>query len=75
MRHFFLTDQVEKGNLTILCCPTGEMIADYMSKPLQGAKFEQFRKDIVGFEDVCMFRPAEAGVCCVISAHGETLTI
>lgn len=60
IRCFFLTDQVEKGNLTIVHCPTGEMVADYLSKPLQGAKYEYFRSDIMGFEDPCMFRPAEA---------------
>ena len=54
IRYFFLTDQVEKGNLTILYCPTGKMIADFMSKPLQGAKFDQFRADIMGFENECM---------------------
>ena len=47
--YFFLTDQVEKGNLTIVHCPTGEMIADYQTKPLMGAKFDQFRRDIMGF--------------------------
>ena len=28
---FFLTDQVEKGNLRITYCPTNDMTADYMS--------------------------------------------
>ena len=50
IRYFFLTDQVEKGNLTIQYCPTGSMIADFQSKPLQGAKFDQFRSDIMGFD-------------------------
>ena len=35
IRYFFLTDQVEKGNLGIEYCPTTEMIGDYMTKPLQ----------------------------------------
>ena len=34
IRYFFLTDQVEKGNLRIECCPTENMIGDYMTKPL-----------------------------------------
>ena len=42
MRYFFLTDQVEKGNVKIKYCPTDEMIADYMTKPLQGEKFQKF---------------------------------
>ena len=50
IRYFFLTDQVQKGNLTIKYCPTDDMIADFMSKPLQGEKFRQFRKDILNLE-------------------------
>ena len=48
IRYFFLTDQVEKGNLSIEYCPTTEMIGDYMTKPLQGKLFEKFRKEIMG---------------------------
>ena len=39
---FFLTDQVKKGNLRITYCPTDDMTADYMTKPLQGKKFCKF---------------------------------
>jgi hypothetical protein len=42
IRYFFLTDQVEKGNLSIEYCPAGDMIGDYMSKPLQGKLFKKF---------------------------------
>ena len=42
MRYFFLTDQVEKGNLRITYCPIDNMTADYMTKPLQGEKFRKF---------------------------------
>ena len=41
---FFLTDQVEKGNLSIEYCPTDVMWADFMTKPLQGEKFRKFVK-------------------------------
>ena len=34
IRYFFVTDQVEKGNLTIEYCPTDEMLGDFMTKPL-----------------------------------------
>ena len=43
IRYFFVTDQVEKGNLTIKFCPTDEMQADYQTKPNTGAKFAQQR--------------------------------
>ena len=43
-----LTDQVEKKNISIEYCPTDEMWADYMTKPLQGEKFIKFRDEILG---------------------------
>ena len=43
VRYFFLTDQVEKGNLRITYCPTDDMTADYMMKPLQGETFRKFQ--------------------------------
>ena len=48
IRYFFITDQIEKGNVSVEYCPTKEMDADYMSKPLQGYLFEKFRKRIMG---------------------------
>ncbi|CAJ1929674.1 unnamed protein product [Cylindrotheca closterium] len=39
IRYFSITDQVEKGNVKIKYCPTDDMIADFMTKPLQGEKF------------------------------------
>ena len=46
--YFFLTDQVEKGNLKIEYCPTDNMVVDYMTKPLQSEAFRKFRKSIMG---------------------------
>ncbi|CAJ1936841.1 unnamed protein product [Cylindrotheca closterium] len=48
IRYFFITDQVEKGNVKIKYCPTDDMIADFMTKPLQGEKFCKFRDLILG---------------------------
>ena len=48
VRYFFVTDVVDRGNLTIQHCPTLDMPADFMTKPLQGTKFLQFRKEILG---------------------------
>jgi hypothetical protein len=43
IRYFFLTDQVEKGNVTIAYCgPTDDMVGDFHTKPLQGEKFQKF---------------------------------
>jgi hypothetical protein len=32
--YFFLTDQVEKGNITMEYCPTDDMVGDFQTKPL-----------------------------------------
>jgi hypothetical protein len=48
MRYFFLTDQVEKGSLTIAYCPTDDMVGDFHTKPLQGEKFRKFQNTILG---------------------------
>ena len=42
IRYFFLSDQVQKGNVTIKYCPTNKMIADYMTKLLQGENSKSF---------------------------------
>ena len=52
IRYFFVTDQIEKGLVSVEYCPTGEMIADYLTKPLQGKLFEKFRNLIMGYESV-----------------------
>ena len=41
IRYFFIADQVSKGNLRIVYCPTDQMIADYFTKPTTGTKFQQ----------------------------------
>ena len=51
IRYFFVTDQIEKGNLMVECCPTGNMV-DFMTKPLQGKQFEKFRNIVMGYESI-----------------------
>lgn len=43
----FIKDCIQNGDLEIQHCPTDNLIADCMSKPLQGAKFCCFRKAIL----------------------------
>ena len=49
IRHFFVQDRIEKGELDLVFCPTNEMLADFFTKPLQGAKFRKFRDVIMGY--------------------------
>lgn len=47
IKYFYITDLIQRGEMQIQYCPTEEMIADYMTKPLVGAKFKQFHKFIM----------------------------
>jgi hypothetical protein len=51
IRYFFVTDRVKAGELSIEYCPTGEMLADPGTKPLQGKTFFDFRKQILNLSD------------------------
>ena len=48
MHYFFITNQISKGQVTVVWCPTGDMTADFYTKPLQGAMFRNFRDKIMG---------------------------
>ena len=43
IRYFFVTDRIKNGEVSVVHCPTGEMVADFFTKPLQGATFRKFR--------------------------------
>ena len=48
IRYFFIKDKIEKDEISIVYCPTEDMIADYFTKPLQGSQFVRFRDIIMG---------------------------
>ena len=48
IHYFAIKDSVDKGDIKILYCPTEKMLGDYFTKPLQGSKFLEFRKSILG---------------------------
>jgi hypothetical protein len=52
IRHFFITDRIKSERLTIVHCPTVEMLADFFTKLLQGALFRKFRAIILGHEPI-----------------------
>ena len=47
IRYFYVADQRDKGLIEIIYCPTDQMTGDYMTKPLHGAKFADFRQQIM----------------------------
>ena len=48
VRYFFVTNRIKMGEVRVEWCPTAEMVADFMTKPLQGAAFRKFRDLIMG---------------------------
>ena len=47
IRYFFVADVQKRKHITITHCPTDEMIGDFFTKPLGGAKFRRFRNIIM----------------------------
>ena len=45
--YYFITDRINAGKLSVVYCPTGEMVGDFFTKPLQGQLFEYFRHIIM----------------------------
>lgn len=43
IKYFYVTDLIKRGIINVKYCPTEDMIADYMTKPLVGFKFHFFR--------------------------------
>lgn len=43
IRYFFIHDRIDAGELSVAYCPTGDMVADFFTKPLQGTLFKKFR--------------------------------
>ena len=49
IRYFFVKDIIDKKQVRVLWCPTGLMLADFFTKPLQGKLFNFFRDIIMGY--------------------------
>ena len=47
-RFFSINNRVKRGEISVKHCPTDDMIADFQTKPLQGAKFLKFRQAMMG---------------------------
>ena len=52
IKYFWSTDRIKNGNVQVKYCPTKKMLADYMSKPVQGSLFQRFRDVIMGWKHI-----------------------
>ena len=50
IRFYFIKDKIDKNEVNVIYCPTGDMLGDYFTKPLQGTQFVRFRDAIMGVE-------------------------
>jgi len=54
-KFFFIKDRVDDGEIKVIDCPTEEMWADVMTKPLQGTAFRVTRAELmicdINYED------------------------
>ena len=48
IQYFFIMDWVNIKEISIKWCPTKDMVADFMTKPLQGSHFKRLRDYIMG---------------------------
>ena len=64
--YFFVTDQIQAKEVSVEYCPTGEMLGNFFTKPLQGGPFRKFWDHILNLtkNDVCLYmREARTDAC------------
>ena len=54
--YFFITDCLDTDNITLRYCQTEHMLADFLSKPLQGSLFRKFCDILLGLAHVSSLR-------------------
>ena len=64
IRHFWIKDRLEQDpTLQLRHCDTGAMLADFLTKPLQGSLFRKFRDVLLGYQHISTLKlPAALGV-------------
>ena len=50
IRYFFVKQYLDDGTMNISRCPTLDMIADILTKPLKGERFEKIRDLLMGYQ-------------------------
>jgi hypothetical protein len=51
IRYFFVKDRIDQGEIKVQYLPTEDMIADILTKPLQGVLFRKLRKQLLNWEE------------------------
>lgn len=51
LRYFFIKQYLDSGEFVLEYCPTEDMIADILTKPLHGETFKRLRGLLLGYID------------------------
>jgi hypothetical protein len=52
VRYFWIKDRLGIGNIDVVYCPMEQMLADFITKPLQGSLFRKLKAVIMGHKHV-----------------------
>jgi hypothetical protein len=52
VRHFFIKQYLDNGEIRLVHCPTLLQVADILTKPLQGKLFCDLRDKLLGYKDM-----------------------
>ena len=58
-KFFFIKDRVDDGEIKVIDCPTEELWADVMTKPLQGTAFRVMRAELMNCDINCEDPPED----------------
>jgi len=50
IRHFFVRDRAQAGEVSVKYIPTEDQIADLLTKPLQGSRFRSLRDKLLNWQ-------------------------
>ena len=65
IKYFFITNRVKRRDICIEYCPTGDMVADFFTKPLQGSLFHKLCSIILNIPGRALPGNAAASQECV----------
>ena len=51
IRYFYITDKIKSGDIVVVYHPTGKLVGDFLTKPLNGSLFKNHRNAIMGVDE------------------------
>jgi hypothetical protein len=75
IRYFFIKDQVASKRVNIEHCPTGDMLADFFTKPLQGLQFRKLRDEIMNIAPSSAYHSSNSGHRSVLKTKSPGTTV